>query len=179
MNDRVHCIVAMAPNRIIGREGKLPWHIPEDLRHFKRLTSGKAVIMGRKTWESLPEKFRPLPDRLNIVVSKTWTQRASDGDRILWCGDVQTAITIARKAGKEPWIIGGAQVYATVLPLVTDIHMTHVGMKLDPTGAALFPINPFDNVGVDWDEISELQLTADAIYVHYRRLGAGSGREVL
>jgi len=70
-------IAAVAKNGVIGKDNRLPWHLPADLRHFKALTSGHAVIMGRKTWESLPEKFRPLPGRQNIVVTRNAAYAAS------------------------------------------------------------------------------------------------------
>ena len=70
-------IAAVAKNGVIGKDNRLPWHLPADLRHFKALTTGHAVIMGRKTWESLPEKFRPLPGRQNIVVTRNATYAAS------------------------------------------------------------------------------------------------------
>jgi dihydrofolate reductase len=70
IDTRLHLIFARAANGVIGRDGHLPWHLPEDLAHFKRTTLGCPVIMGRKTWDSLPPKFRPLPGRLNIVITR-------------------------------------------------------------------------------------------------------------
>ena len=68
--NQVTLVAAVAKNGCIGKDGHLPWHLPEDMKHFKELTTGKVVVMGRKTWESLPEKFRPLPDRKNVVVTR-------------------------------------------------------------------------------------------------------------
>ena len=78
---RLHLILARAANGVIGKEGKLPWHLPEDLAHFKRVTMGCPVIMGRKTWDSLPPKFRPLPGRANIVITRDGEWKAAGAER--------------------------------------------------------------------------------------------------
>ena len=125
---KIAAIVAMDEGRVIGKQGALPWHLPEDLAHFKALTSGHIVVMGRKTWDSLPPKFRPLPGRLNIVVSRNpaalelpvGTHAASS---------IEDALDIAEKvatADQITWIIGGAEVYSAALPFCDELHLTLV-----------------------------------------------------
>ena len=131
---RLHLIYARAANGVIGINGTLPWHLPEDLAHFKRTTLGCPVIMGRKTWDSLPPKFRPLPGRANIVVtrqpdwSETGAQRSSD---------LREALQLCEQAA-DVWVIGGAQLYALAEPLahtavVTEIEKDFEGDAFAPT----------------------------------------------
>lgn len=104
----VALIWAQAANGVVGRDGRIPWHIPEDLANFKRLTSGNAVLMGRRTWESLPPEFRPLPNRRNFVLSRNvgWS---ADGATVLHCID-----DVLAQSGL--WVIGGAAVWGAALP---------------------------------------------------------------
>ncbi|MEB2349661.1 MAG: dihydrofolate reductase [Comamonadaceae bacterium] len=122
-------IYARAANGVIGRNGALPWHVPEDLAHFKALTQGAPVIMGRRTWESLPPRFRPLPGRLNIVVThqedwhETGSQRACS---------LREALSQAEQSGAATgWVIGGAQLFAQALPLATRAEVTEIGQAFD------------------------------------------------
>ena len=135
----VSAIVAMDEGRVIGKNGALPWHLPEDLLHFKARTSGHVVIMGRKTWDSLPEKFRPLPGRTNLVVSRS-PDSLSLPASVLRAGSVEDAIRLARDVvGPEQkvWIIGGAEIYRAALPLCDEVHITLVRGHHD--GDATFP----------------------------------------
>lgn len=121
-------ILAIADDGTIGHAGGIPWTIPEDLKRFKALTTGHAVIMGRKTWESLPDKVRPLPDRRNIVVSRDANYRAPGAS--LW-HSLETALHWARFGTVQddpigPFVIGGAEIYRESLPLATRIYMTRV-----------------------------------------------------
>jgi len=130
---KLHLIFARAANGVIGMAGTMPWHLPEDLAHFKRTTLGCPVIMGRKTWESIPLKFRPLPGRLNVVVTRQNDWQAPGAsvahslpEATALCGDVSDA-----------WIMGGADIYAQALPLaetavVTEIHATFEGDAFAP-----------------------------------------------
>jgi len=124
----VAALVAMDEARVIGRDGQLPWHLPEDLAHFKSLTMGGVVIMGRKTWDSLPPRFRPLPGRTNIVVTRNPAAvSVPQGVRVATSLDeaVETACaTVA--ADQRIWIIGGAEIYRLALPLLTELHLTRV-----------------------------------------------------
>ena len=125
----ISIIVAVAANGVIGDNNSLLWHISEDLRNFKRITSGHPVIMGRKTFESLG---RPLPNRTNVVVSRTAT--AIDGCRV--AASLDEAIAMF-SADEEAFIIGGAQIYAQALDAADKIYITRVGR--DYEGDTSFP----------------------------------------
>jgi dihydrofolate reductase len=138
----LHLIYARARNGTIGKDGQMPWHLPEDLAHFKRVTLGQPVIMGRKTWDSLPARFRPLPGRVNIVVTRQ-TDWHSDGawraasmdEALRLCGDVPDA-----------WIIGGAEIYRQAEPLASTAVVTEIDADFE--GDAFAP-----DLGKNWHEI--------------------------
>lgn len=148
----VSLMVAAARNGVIGREGRLPWRIPEDMRWFRKHTMGKTVVMGRKTWESLPKA--PLPGRTNIVVTRnrSWEPRfdeaafsknQSEGHRLLVTWGLDAAIEHAARGdapAPEVVVIGGAELYAAALPLAGRLYLTEV--DLEPEGDAFMP--PFD-----------------------------------
>ncbi len=125
-------IAAVARNGVIGIENRLPWHLPADLRRFKALTSGHAVIMGRKTWESLPEKFRPLPGRRNIVVTRDGSYRA-EGAMVA----LSLPAAIAAAGSGEAFVIGGAELYAAALPLADRLQLTEIDASYE--GDTHFP----------------------------------------
>jgi len=130
----VSIIVAMTRDRVIGNKGTIPWHIREEAEHFRELTTGNTVIMGRNTWESLPEKFRPLPDRLNIIVSTSLGEQKG----AIVCKTVSEAVVKAAYAGKgETFCIGGAQLYMAMLPMAEVMHVSWV--KGNFAGDAHFP----------------------------------------
>lgn len=118
----LHLIYARARNGVIGRDGRMPWHLPEDLAHFKRTTLGQPVIMGRKTWESLPAAFRPLPGRRNIVITRQADWQA-EGAEV--AHSLEQAIALCQN---EPvaWIMGGAQIYQQALPLAQQVVVTEI-----------------------------------------------------
>jgi dihydrofolate reductase len=133
-------VAAIARGGAVGRAGKLPWHYPEDLAHFKALTMGHAVVMGRKTWESLPVKVQPLPGRENAVLSRSGARAPGaivypDLDAALWglC-DVQGHDRID--------VIGGAEVYAAALPVADRLEITEVDVEV-PDADAFFPFQAF------------------------------------
>jgi dihydrofolate reductase len=130
---QISLIAALSTHtRAIGKHGKLLWHIPEDLTRFKQLTLGHTVIMGRKTWESLPESVRPLPGRTNIVVSRS-SHYAAPG--ALSVTSLEEAL--AKSTPGEVFVIGGGELYATALPQATRLYLTLVD---DPQeGDAFFP----------------------------------------
>jgi dihydrofolate reductase len=135
----IAAIVAMDEGRIIGKDGALPWHLPEDLAHFKSLTSGHFVIMGRKTWDSLPAKFRPLPGRINIVVSRTPAALGLP-EGTFGAASIDEAVQYAEAAARPEqkiWFIGGAELYKAALPLCDELHLTLVDGHHD--GDARFP----------------------------------------
>ena len=126
---QLHLIVAHARNGVIGKENKLPWYLPEDLKNFKRTTLGKPVIMGRKTWESLG---RPLPGRRNIVITRQKDYQAEGAT-------VVTSLDEALEAVKEvpvAFVMGGAQVYKEALPKVEVAHITYINADFE--GDAFF-----------------------------------------
>lgn len=125
----LHMIVAHARNGVIGKEGKLPWYLPEDLRYFKRTTLGKPVIMGRKTWETLG---RPLPGRRNIVVTRQKDYVAEGADVV---GSIEAALSLVADA-PVAFIMGGAQIYKESMPLVQVAHITYINADFE--GDAFF-----------------------------------------
>jgi dihydrofolate reductase len=132
-------IVACTKDRVIGLEGRMPWHLPEDLKLFKRMTSGHVVIMGRKTYESIG---RPLPNRLCIVVS---SQKLELPPEIRRVSSLEEALDLCHALegpwGHEAFIIGGGQIYAQSLPIVEHIYMSQV--PLDVKGDTFYPeVNP-------------------------------------
>ena len=163
----LHLIYGRARNGVIGRDNALPWQLPQDLAHFKRLTLGCPVIMGRKTWDSLPPKFRPLPGRDNIVVTRQagWH---SAGARP--ADSLHAALTLCADAA-HAWVIGGAQIYAQALPLAASVAVTE--LDLEVAGDAYAPV-----LGPQWQEQSrENHRAQDGLafsFVRYVRTGEGA-----
>jgi len=124
-------VVAVSRNGVIGRDGDLPWHFREDLRHFRAVTLDHAVIMGRKTWESIG---RPLPKRRNIVVTRQ-SGLVAPGCEVV--GSLEEAIQLARTSDDEPRVIGGASLYALALPLATRLFLTEIDEDVE--GDTYFP----------------------------------------
>ena len=120
---------------VIGRAGTIPWHLPEDQANFRRLTRGHSVIMGRATWDSLPARFRPLPDRRNIVLtrSKTWIE-----DGAVPASSVAEALALA---GDDAWVMGGAAIYAATIDLADQLVVTTVDVDC-PGDTFAPPIGP-------------------------------------
>jgi dihydrofolate reductase len=118
-------VVAVADNGAIGKAGQLPWRIPEDLKHFKAVTMGHAIIMGRKTWD---EVGRPLPGRRNIVVSRA-PGLILEGAEVT--GSLEEAVALARQTDDAPCIIGGSTIYAAALPFATKIYFTEVHREVE------------------------------------------------
>ena len=146
-------IWAMSRNRTIGRNNALPWHLPEDMKYFKRVTMGKPIIMGRKTWESIG---RPLPGRSNIVITRDPSYTA-EGVKIV--RTLEEAISLAESialidGAEEAVVIGGAQIYALALPLADRLYMTQVHAEVE--GDAFFP--QFDLT--QWNELGREDFSA-------------------
>ncbi|MEZ4300822.1 MAG: dihydrofolate reductase [Polyangiaceae bacterium] len=118
-------VLAIARNGVIGKDGKVPWHIPEDLRHFKAMTVGHAILMGRKTYE---ENRKPLPNRRNIVITRNPDYHAPGCEVV---PSLEAAIHLARTTDPEPRVIGGAEIYALALPLATRIYLTEIDMDAE------------------------------------------------
>jgi len=162
----IHMIWAEARNRVIGKDGKMPWHLPEDLAHFKRTTLGAPVIMGRKTWESLPPKFRPLPGRVNIVITRQNDFLAEHiGIDLQVVSSLQSALDMTSQHDVV-WIIGGAQIYTEALPLAKKIFVTQI--DADFVGDAFAP-----RLGSEWVETGRESHTAASglpfAFVTYRK----------
>ncbi len=137
-------VVAMADNRVIGRDGGLPWHLSSDLKYFKQVTMGHPVVMGRKTYESIG---RPLPGRRNIVITRD-LDYAAEG--VIVAGGLDDALAAAAgsEGGERIMVIGGGQIYAAALRLATHIILTEVHTEID--GDTVFPeLSP-----AEWREIS-------------------------
>ncbi|ALK88636.1 dihydrofolate reductase [Limnohabitans sp. 63ED37-2] len=147
---KLHLIYARARNGVIGKDNQMPWHLPEDLAHFKRVTLGQPVIMGRKTWDSLPARFRPLPGRTNIVITRQpdWhadgaSRAASIEEAMQLCGDVPDA-----------WIMGGAEIYRQAEPLASTAVVTEIDADFE--GDAYAPL-----LGADWREVKRESHTSN------------------
>lgn len=145
----LHLIYARARNGVIGRDNQMPWHLPEDLAHFKRVTLGQPVIMGRKTWDSLPARFRPLPGRLNIVITR---QSDWQAEGALRAHSIEDALRLCGEA-PDAWIMGGAEIYRQAAPLASTAVVTEIDQ--DFAGDAFAP-----ELGADWREIQRESHTA-------------------
>ena len=130
---RIGLIYARATNGVIGKGGVMPWHLPEDLAHFKQVTMGCPVIMGRKTWDSLPPRFRPLPGRRNIVITRQEGWHAEGAHR---AASLDAALALCADT-PEVWVIGGGEIYAQALPLADRVYATEVAAAVD--GDVFFP----------------------------------------
>ncbi len=142
-------IAAHDRNRAIGRENKMPWHIPEDFAFFKNMTTGHPVLMGRKTWESLPK--RPLPGRLNIVITRG---RPRDEDSAVFTS-IEDALEIIRLKG-EGFCIGGAEIYTVLLPHADRLLITHVDLEIEGADAFFPQVDPDE-----WTEVRRTVLRAE------------------
>lgn len=140
-------IAAVPRNRVIGRCGELVWHESEDQKHFRRVTMGCPVIMGRKTWDSLPARFRPLPGRRNVVLTRNAAWRAEGAER---AGSLDEALRRVADADKV-FVIGGAELYALALPLADELELTEIDAAFD--GEALFP---------DWPRLQFRRVASEA-----------------
>jgi dihydrofolate reductase len=149
-------IAAMSQNRVIGQGGKIPWHLPEDFRWFKKMTAGQVVVMGRKTFESIGQ---PLPHRTTIILSRgdfshPGARTAKDLSQIDW--------TDPALAGREVFICGGAQVYAQTLALCSDLYLTLVKRVVE--GDVFFP--PFEH---QFEWVEEIMDCAEFKIMHYQK----------
>ena len=121
-------IVAASTNMVIGNNNDLPWHIPDDLYNFKKLTSGKRLFMGRKCWESLPEKFRPLPNRENIVITRDESYQAEGAIVMNNLDMIKRAYELSsfNLGGEEHFVIGGGEIYKELFPIAHRLYLTEV-----------------------------------------------------
>ena len=138
---RINLIFARAANGVIGKDNAMPWHLPEDLAHFKRLTQGCPVVMGRKTWDSLPPRFRPLPGRSNIVVTR---QNDWQAEGALRAAGLPEALSMCGDA-PDVWVIGGAEIYRQAEPMAVRAEVTEIAQDFE--GDAFAPV-----LGAAWQE---------------------------
>jgi len=151
---KLNLIFARAANGVIGKDNTIPWQLPEDMAHFKRTTMGTPVIMGRKTWDSLPPKFRPLPGRVNIVITR---QADWSAPGALRAGTVEEAIALCGDADVA-WVTGGAEIYRAAMPLAHGAVVTEIDAQFE--GDTFAP-----SLGPDWKEVAREQ--------HVSRAGLG------
>ena len=154
-------IAAVAANGCIGMDSGMPWHIPEDFAFFKQYTLGKPVLMGRKTWDSLPRK--PLPGRRNIVITRQADWQAEGAER---ADSLETALRMAADA-EEIIIMGGAEIYRQALPLATDLRLTEVALTV--AGDAFFPSLPHGQWQPVSREAHEGSKGIGFAFAHYHR----------
>ena len=126
-------IAAISENNCIGKNNTLPWNIPEDMKHFKDITSGNVVLMGRNTWESIPEKFRPLPNRKNIVVTRKENYVVPEGVELY--SSIEEPLDKYKK--ENLFVIGGASIYKQTIDKADTLYITEVHRQVD--GDAFFP----------------------------------------
>lgn len=157
--NQVTLVAAVAKNGCIGKDGHLPWHLPEDMKHFKELTTGKVVVMGRKTWESLPEKFRPLPDRKNVVVTRQEGYSVPAGVELT--SNLEDYLDL--NFDEEICVIGGAEIYKLAMDRATDLELTEIDKDIE--GDVFFP--KFNKA--EWQEVSREARDGFA-FVHYQKL---------
>ena len=157
-SSRVRLIWAQSANGVVGYDNTLPWRIPEDLARFRALTIGGTVVMGRRTWESLPARFRPLPDRRNVVVTHDPSYDAPGAD-------VVTSIEAALALSDDIWVGGGAEIYAATMPFAETLHITDVDLEVE--GDTFAPV-----VGPEWREVNhgEWQTSSTGIRFRWREL---------
>jgi dihydrofolate reductase len=132
---------AQAANGVIGRDGALPWHLPEDMARFRDVTRGATVVMGRRTWESLPDRFRPLPGRRNLVLTR---QRDWGAEGAQTAASVEEALAMA--VG-DVWVIGGGAVYAAAIPHADVLEVTELADPVEGDTAA-------PEVGPEWGVVA-------------------------
>jgi dihydrofolate reductase len=130
---RLALVAAVANGGVIGRDNAIPWRLPEDLARFRELTTGHPVVMGRKTWESLPDRFRPLPGRRNVVVTRSATWQANGAERV---GSLDQALALLADAPRV-FVIGGSELYAAALPLADELLLTELDLSVE--GDTVFP----------------------------------------
>lgn len=150
---KISMIAAMGANRVIGKDNDIPWHLPDDFQYFKKTTEGHYVLMGRKNFESLPKKFKPLPNRPNVVITRSNTYEATGAHVV---NSLEDALDEARQNKEaEAFIIGGGQIYKLGLDYCERIYLTEIHGSMD--GDTYFP--EFDKS--QWQETSRIHHAAD------------------
>ncbi|HEV8515638.1 MAG TPA: dihydrofolate reductase [Cyclobacteriaceae bacterium] len=146
-------IAALARNGVIGKANDLPWHLPDDMKFFMQTTKGHHVIMGRKNYESLPEKFRPLPNRTSIVVTRQHDYKAPG---CIVVHQLEDGVKMAAKNGEpELFIIGGSEIYKLAMPIADKLYLTEIDAEIE--GDTFFPSYKKES----WREISRQHHSSD------------------
>ncbi len=154
----ISLIAALTKNRVIGKNNDLPWHLPDDMKYFMQATKAHHVIMGRKNYESIPEKFRPLPNRTNIVVTR---QKDFLAPGCILVNNMEDGIAMARAGGEtQLFIIGGSEIYDLAMPHADLLYLTEIDTTLE--GDTYFPA--FDKS--EWNERSRTHHEADARHAY-------------
>ncbi len=130
---RLSLVAAVARNGVIGRDGGLPWRLPEDMAHFREVTIGHPVVMGRRTWESLPDRFRPLPGRRNVVLTRDPGWTADGAER---SGSLEDALRLLAGESRVS-VIGGGELFEAALPLADELLLTEIDLEVE--GDTFFP----------------------------------------
>ncbi len=149
----VSLIAALSKNRVIGKNNDLPWHLPNDMKYFMQTTKGHYVIMGRKNYDSIPEKFKPLPNRTNIVVTR---KKDFIAPGCVVVNSLEAGINLAKQANeKEVFVIGGAEIYKLSLPIATRLYLTEINGNIE--GDTFFPA-----IDDTWKETSRVHHEKDS-----------------
>ena len=156
----IKLVWAEANQGAIGRAGEMPWHLPEDLAHFKAETLGSPVVMGRRTWESLPERFRPLPGRDNLVVTGETSYVVAGAARVSTLGDALARC--AEQAAPTVCIIGGGQLYRAAMPIATELVVTRIALEVADADTYA------PDIGPEWQLIERSDELVSASGLHYR-----------
>jgi dihydrofolate reductase len=155
---KISLIAALTQNHVIGKNKDLPWHLPDDMKYFMQTTKQHHVVMGRKNYESIPEKFRPLPNRTNLVVTR---QTNFVAPQCIVVNSIEKAMTIAEEnKEQELFIIGGAEIYNLAMPLADRLYLTEIQTELD--GDTYFP--SFNKK--IWKEVSRKHHPADERHLY-------------
>ncbi|MBK5279043.1 MAG: dihydrofolate reductase [Bacteroidia bacterium] len=154
----ISLIAALSKNRVIGKDNDLPWHLPDDMKYFMQTTKGRHVIMGRKNYDSIPEKFRPLPNRTNIIVTHQKDFKAAN---CIVVHSIEEGIELAKKNNEqETFIIGGAEIYKLGLPISQRLYLTEIDAVIE--GDTFFPEFKKQNL----EEKSRAHHSSDTRHAH-------------
>lgn len=156
----ISLIAALTQNRVIGKNNDLPWHLPDDMKYFMNTTKGHAVIMGRKNYDSLPAKFRPLRERHNIVISAQPNYTAPGATVVSSWGAALAEATAHTEPDEELFVIGGAQIYNLAMPAADRLYLTEIQTTLD--GDTFFPVVDRS----EWIEKSRVHHPADSRHAY-------------
>lgn len=150
---KINIIAAMSLNRVIGVGNDLPWHIPSDLKYFKKVTDGTCVVMGRKCWESIPEKYRPLPNRVNVVCTRNQKFEAKGAATL---GDINRVLTNLKDNGDddEIFVIGGGEIYKESFKHADMFYLTRIYTNIIPTETTIF-LDGFNET--EWEMVSSTE----------------------